>query len=166
MSNWQEKERAARRAIEDHGFAVQDANVLFRANCPNIDLVVFGKTKAVYIQVKSSQTPAAKDGVVIDGSPWTEAQLRDAPIFNKHGEPGQYEASLVLIVDRPKSGAVNFYIAPPKNLEELLRNRGRAWANHPKKDGTIRSIGFRKELSREELKAWLEAWHLLNSLLD
>jgi hypothetical protein len=166
MSNWQEKETAARRTIEDHGFAVHDANVLFRANCPNIDLVVFGKTKAAYIQVKSSETPALREGVVIDGSPWTEAQLKDAPIFNKHGDPGQYQAALVLIVDRPKSGGMNFYIAPPKELEDLLKTRGRAWAKHPKKNGTTRSIGFRKELSREELKDWREAWHLLNSLLD
>jgi hypothetical protein len=59
MSNWQDKEKEVRRAIEDHGFAVHDANVLFRANCPNIDLVVFEKTKAVDVQVKSSEVPAA-----------------------------------------------------------------------------------------------------------
>ena len=35
-------EREARRVIEDRcGLVVHDANVLFRENCPNIDLVVF-----------------------------------------------------------------------------------------------------------------------------
>ena len=39
MKSWQSKEAQARRAIEDQSFIVQDAS----ANCPNIDLVVFGK---------------------------------------------------------------------------------------------------------------------------
>lgn len=74
MKNYQRQELKERDAIERTcGFTVYDANVLFRANCPNIDLVVFGKTKAVYIQVKSSETPASKDGVVEDGSPWKQA---------------------------------------------------------------------------------------------
>jgi hypothetical protein len=49
MKSWQSKEVQARRAIEDQGFVVHDANVLFRANCPNIDLVVFGKNAATYV---------------------------------------------------------------------------------------------------------------------
>jgi hypothetical protein len=166
MSNWKNKETAARRAIKDHGFVVFDANVVFRANCPNIDLVVCGKTRAIYIQVKSSETPASKDGVVVDGSPWTEDQLRDAPIFNKHRETDNHEATLVVIVDRHKCGDLSFYIAPPKDLEDLLRERGRAWANTPKKDGTQRSLGFRKELSRDQLRRWLEAWELLASAVS
>ncbi len=163
MSNWQEKEKTARRFIEDCGFTVHDANVLFRANCPNIDLVVFGRTKAVYVQVKSSEKPSSKDGVIVDGSTWTEAQLKGAPIFNKHLD---YEAALVVIVDRQKSENVNFYVAPPKALEKVVRRRGRAWAKTPKKDGSLRSIGFRKELSRKDLAPWLNAWHLLKNLLD
>jgi hypothetical protein len=163
MSNWQDKEKEARCAIEKRGFAVHDANVLFRANCPNIDLVVFGKTKAVYVQVKSSEVPASKDGVVVDGSPWTDAQLNHgAPIFNKHGKSSHYEAALVVILDRQKSGETNFYVAPPKALEDLVRERGLAFANLPKKDGSRRSIGFRKELSREALAPWRDAWHLLD----
>ena len=55
LKGWQTKEVQARRAIEDQGFVAHDANVLFRANCPNIDLVVFGKDAATYVQVKSSQ---------------------------------------------------------------------------------------------------------------
>jgi len=50
MKSWQSKEVQARHAIEEHGFVAQDANVLFRANCPNIDLVVFGKNAATYVQ--------------------------------------------------------------------------------------------------------------------
>jgi Holliday junction resolvase-like predicted endonuclease len=167
MSNWKNRETAAQRAIEDHGFVVFDANVLFRANCPNIDLVVCGKTGAIYVQVKSSETPASKDGVVVDGSPWTVDQLeKDAPIFNKHREPGNCEATFVVIVDRHKNGDVSFYIAPPDVLEKTLRKVGRAFAKKPKKDGTQRSLGFRKELSREQLAPWLEAWGLLESAVS
>ena len=152
----------ARRAIEDHGFAVHDANILFRANCPNIDIVVFGKTKAFYIQVKSSEKPASKDSVVIDGSPWTEAQLREgAPIFNKHCDEGHYDASLIFILDRTQDGNTNFYIVPPKKLEELVRATAMTFADKPKRDGSPRSIKFRKELSRDTLKSWRDAWHLL-----
>jgi hypothetical protein len=165
--NYQRQEREAREAIlkARPDFEVQDANVLFRANCPNIDLVVFGKTKAVYVQVKSSETPATKDGVVVDGSPWSRAQLYDgAPIFNKHTGPRDFEAVLVVIVDHQKSGEVNFYIVPPRVLADLLIPRGRAWAETPKKDGTARSLNFRKELQREILAPWRDAWHLLDSM--
>lgn len=163
MSNWQAKEREARRAIEDRGFVVHDANVLFRANCPNIDLVVFGRSKAVYVQVKSSTTPASKDGVVVEGSPWTHAQLYEgAPLFNRHCKSDDYEATLVIIVGWQKTGKTDFYIAPPKVLEDLLRTRGLEFAERPKLDGTRRSINFRKELSREALAQWLNAWHLLD----
>ena len=73
MKSWQSKEVQARRAIEDQGFVAHDANVLFRANCPDIDLVVFGKTAATYVQVKASQKPAGSDTVIVDGSPWTDS---------------------------------------------------------------------------------------------
>lgn len=163
-SDSKEKEKIARRAIEDHGFTVHDANIIFNANCPNVDLIVFGITKAVYVQVKGSTKPASKDGVVADGSIWTEDQLNGGPIYNKHCD--DFKAALIVIVDQQKNGNISFYIAPPKALEEVLRERGRAWAKHPKKDGTVRSLGFRKELSREQLKDWLEAWHLLDGLLE
>jgi Holliday junction resolvase-like predicted endonuclease len=163
MSNWQNSEKEARNAIESRGLTVFDANVLFRVHCPNIDLVVFGKTKAVYIQVKSSEIPASKKDVTIDGSPWTHAQLYEgAPIFNRHSGPGDYEASLVVLVDRQKSSETNFYVAPPKVLEDLARERARAFAEVPKRDGSRRSIGFRKALSKEALAPWRDAWHLLD----
>ena len=44
-------------------------------NCPNIDLVVCAQNGASYVQVKSSENPAGADSVIIDGFPWTEAQL-------------------------------------------------------------------------------------------
>lgn len=101
--------------------------------------------------------------MVIDGSPWTQAQLYgDAPIFNKHLEPGQFKATFIVIVDQTKNSEVNFYIAPPEPLEDLLRKRAVAWASYPKKDGSRRSIGFRKELPREILTPWLNAWDLLD----
>src|SRR4051794_23812183 len=119
QQRWRTHETQVRRAIEDRGFEVQDANVLFRANCPNIDLVVFGKDDAHYVQVKSSSKPAGKNTVVISGSPWTEDELyRGAPIFNKHDH---YRARLVIIVDVMKSGRTEFYIAPPRELENLVR---------------------------------------------
>jgi hypothetical protein len=111
MKSWQSKEVQARHAIEEHGFVAQDANVLFRANCPNIDLVVFGKNAATYVQVKSSQKPSGPDTVIVDGSTWSEDQLRNGgPIFNKHDG---FRASLIVIVTTTKTGETEFYIAPP-----------------------------------------------------
>lgn len=159
MQPWQTYETLARRAIEDRGFEVQDANVLFRANCPNIDLVVFSKDGAHYVQVKSSTKPAGTNSVVISGSPWTDDELyRGKPIFNKHDH---YRARLVIIVDRMKDGGTEFYIAPPAELENLVRADALEFAKCPKKDGTPRSINFRKELPRPTIEQWRGAWHLL-----
>jgi hypothetical protein len=136
MKSWHDKEIRARRAAEDQGFVAYDANVLFRANCPNIDLVVFAKNSASYVQVKSSQNPAGADSVVIDGSRWTEDQLRNgAPIFNKHDG---FKASLILLLDTRKTGETDFYIAPPEELERLWLPLARDFAARPKKDGTLR----------------------------
>ena len=158
-TSWKSKEIQVGRAIEDIGFRVHDANIVFGENCQNIDLIVYSKYNAQYIQIKSSESPASKDSVVIDGSPWTNDQLyKDAPIFNKHDH---FEAKLVVIVDKLKSGETNFYIAPPSDLEALLRSRALEFAKHPKKDGTPRSIKFRKELPRDVLAPWHNAWHLL-----
>jgi|SRR5665647_1649523 hypothetical protein len=160
MKSWQSKEVQARHAIEEHGFVAQDANVLFRANCPNIDLVVFGKSAATYVQVKSSQKPSGPDTVIVDGSTWSEDQLRNGgPIFNKHD--GCFRASLIVIVATTKTGETEFYIAPPAELEKLLIPRARTFADLPKRDGKQRSIAFRKELPREVLKPWLNAWQQL-----
>jgi hypothetical protein len=150
----------ARRAIEDHcGLLVHDANVILQANCPNVDLIVFGQEAPVYVQVKSSEKPAGKDCVVIDGSPWTQGQLYEGePIFNKHDH---YKASIIVVLDRLKTGETDFYVAPPGPLEALLRRRAKKWAATPKRDGKPRSIGFRKELPREALEPWREAWHLI-----
>jgi hypothetical protein len=142
MKSWQSKEVQARRAIEDQGFVVHDANVLFHAKCPNIDLVVFGKDAATYVQVKSSQKPAGSDAVIVDGSPWTEGQLRDrGPIFNKHDG---FRASLIVLVAATRTGETEYYIAPPAELEKLLIPRARAFAALLKRDGKQRSIAFRK----------------------
>jgi hypothetical protein len=162
MPTWHSKEIEARRAIEDCGFSVQDANVLFGMNCPNIDLVVFAKTSAAYVQVKSSENPAGNDHVVIDGSPWTEDQLYNcAPIFNK--KQNYYQASLIVIVDKLQTGETDFYIAQPSTLEQMVRERALKFADHPKRDGMRRSIKFRKELPRNALTEWRRAWHLLGS---
>jgi hypothetical protein len=159
MKSWQSKEVQARRAIEDQGFVVHDANVLFHANCPNIDLVVFGKGAATYVQVKSSQKPAGSDAVIVDGSPWTEDQLRNGgPIFNKHDG---FRASLIVLVAATRTGETEYYIAPPAGLEMLSIEAARPFADRPKRDGKQRSIAFRKELSREALKPWLNAWQQL-----
>src|SRR5260370_27904411 len=110
MKSWNDKEIRARHEVENRGFVAYDANILFRANCPNIDLVVFAKNAASYVQVKSSQNPAGADTVIIDGSPWTEDQLRNgAPIFNKHDG---FKASLILLLDIRKTDETDFYVAP------------------------------------------------------
>jgi len=152
-------ERDARRAIEDAGFDVHDANLVFRANCPNIDLIVYGEDQAVYVQVKSSKIPASSDHVTIDGTPWSQEQLNGAaPIFNK--KPG-YKAEYVVLVNYAKRDTPEFFVVPPDKLTELVIPRARKQAARPKKDGTKRSIKFRKELPRSILNDWRDAWHLL-----
>src|SRR3954447_25673895 len=117
---WRIKESTARRAIEDVGYIVHDANVLFRENCPNIDLVVFGKKAASYIQTKSSSNPATKDGVIVDGAPWTIDQLFfGGPIFNRH--PRAFIADAILLLDSKKTGELDYYLVPPLDLERELR---------------------------------------------
>jgi Nuclease-related domain len=110
-----EGEKAAWRAIEDHGFTVHNANILFYANCRNIDLVVFGKTKAIYVQVKSSTRPSSKNSVVVEGSTWTDEQLNGAPIYNKHDE--NLEAALIVIVDEQEKRPVTLGGSPAMHSE-------------------------------------------------
>ena len=163
MTNWQDNEKKARRAIENRGFTVFDANVLFRVNCPNIDLVVFGKSKAIYVQVKSTTTPTSQDSVALDGSPWTAAQLYDdAPIYNRHREPADFKASLIVIVDHDTSGEDSFYIAPPIDIEKLIRQPRIEWASGSKRDKPRRSIDSRIEVPKSDFKPWLEAWYLFD----
>lgn len=156
-------ERLARRAIEDAGYIVHDANVLFHANCKNIDLVVYGRRSATYVQVKTSTKPAGKDFLVVDGSPWTEEQLSgEVPIYNKHEDA--FVATFIVIVDMSHGpDDCRFYIFPPDAIEEVLRQRARELAAKPKRDGGTRSIRFRKELPRDELGQWENAWHLLEA---
>lgn len=159
MLHWHAGERLAQRAIEDKGFIALDAKILFRQNCPNIDLVVFGKGECKYVQVKSTIKAAGRNCVVVDGSAWTHDQLfENSPVYNKHDS---FRAHFVLLVDQQDAGDTRFYVAPPGELEVLVKQRGREWAAKPKRDGTPRSIAFRKELPRVALEPWREAWHLL-----
>src|SRR5262249_22573941 len=107
---------------------------------------------------------AGSDSVIIDGSPWTREQLDGAsPIFNKHDH---FCCSLVIVVDTLKTGESDFYIAPPEALEKLLRPRALELAARPKRDGTARSVGFRKELPRKNLVPWRQKWDLLGKPLS
>jgi hypothetical protein len=154
-----EAERVVRNAIENLGYTVHDANVLFDANCPNIDLVVFGKSEVKYVQVKLSSRPATKGGTVVDGSPWTEDQLfKKAPIFNKHGDAPQ--AHLVIIAHKEREGCFTFYVAPPEHLTRAILPVARAFAEKPKLDGKRRKM-FRKEMPLAKLKRYRGAWHQL-----
>jgi hypothetical protein len=98
----------------------------------------------------------------------TSSSTRTRPIFNKHDH---YQADLVdadqvgiegRMMDLRQRQAVGDH-----RLAEFLvaigdaRERAQAWAVHPKKDGTPRSIGFRKAVSRQALSKWKNAWHLL-----
>ena len=149
--------------LSDWRFAVHDANLVFGANCPNIDLIVYGKQGAVYAQIKATTKAAGKVCLVIDGSPWTEPQLRrGAPIFNKHDH---FRASLVILVDASLAAEPQFYVAPPHELEQLVRERGVALADRPKRDGKRRAITFRKELPRAVLAPWRDAWAQLGEPL-
>jgi Holliday junction resolvase-like predicted endonuclease len=152
-------ERMAQRAIEDLGFSAVNANILFRAQCANIDLVAFGKTRAAYIQVKLSSRPAGKDAVLVDGSPWTSDQLlKNAPVYNRHTDAMQ--AEFVVIVDCAGAGVADYYVVPPAALTKIARSVGRAFLGRPKRDGRTRMM-FRKEVPRLKLKPYLNAWHLL-----
>lgn len=152
-------ERLIRRKLEDLGFFVHDANILFGQNCPNIDLVVYAKSGACYVQVKGTERPAQKDRLIVDGSPWTEVQLfGGAPLFNRHDH---LKAHFVALVEKTAFGGTEFYLASPIHLEQLVRDRGLEFAKRPKRDGKARSIAFRKELPKSVLANWREAWHLL-----
>jgi hypothetical protein len=154
-------ELAARRAIEDAGYHVHDANVIFGANCPNIDLVVYGKSSATYVQVKGTKRAAGKDCIIVDGSPWTEEQLHGrTPVYNKHDG---LVASHVVLVDLSNPDAPEFFVAMPKRLTELARKRGKKYAALPKRDGSTRSIGFRKELPKDQLRDCRSAWQSFGS---
>jgi hypothetical protein len=158
-----EAERVVRNAIEDLGYTVHDANVLFDANCPNIDLVVFGKSAAKYVQVKLSSKPATKGGTLIDGSPWTEDQLfKKAPVFNKHADAPQ--AHLVVIAHKEREGGFTFYVAPPEHLTRAVLPVARAFAKKPKRDGSRRKM-FRKEIPLVKLARYREAWRYLGEPL-
>ena len=77
MKPGQDGEKLARYAIETQypQYQVHDANIIFRQNCPNIDIVVFHDWGALYVQVKTSSKPAGRDCVIVDGSTWTRKQL-------------------------------------------------------------------------------------------
>jgi hypothetical protein len=161
MSASKEYELAARRKIEDQGFVVHDANVLFHVNCENIDLVVYGKDRPIYVQVKSSSKPAGRDRVGVGGT-WTNNQLfRNDPIFNEHDS---FQAEYVIVVDATQ-GEDQFYVVPPMALAKIAQEVGRLWAEKPKKDGFRRSVGFRKEVPRDRLTQWRDAWHHLGKPL-
>jgi hypothetical protein len=155
-TNWQSAEKRVKREIEDRGYVVHDANIIFHSNCTNIDLIVYGRNSAKYVHVKSATRRASRDCVVVAGSPWTQAQLDGDSIFNKH--PQHFQASVVVIVDSVADGDVSFYIAPPEKIDKLARVVGKEFAQKPKKNGEPRSIGFRKVLLRTTLQRWLEAW--------
>ena len=159
MPDWRDCERLARRAIEDAGYTVHDANVLFQKNCPNIDLVVYGPASALYIQVKASVLPATKGSVTACGAPWTEGQLLGRlPVFNRH--PNDMQASYVVIVDVQKDGGVDYFIVPPDELERLVKRVGRKFYKKPKRDGSQRKM-FRKEVPRTVLAQWKNNWAAL-----
>lgn len=128
---------------------------------------MYGRRRATYVQVKSSRKPAGKDCLVLDGSVWNERQLSGAaPIYNKHDGQDAFLATFIMVVDlSPGPDRSRFYIFPPEQVEQLLRRRAQLWAATPKQDGSARSIKFRKELAREELSNWEDAWHLLESEL-
>lgn len=164
MRPYKSAERAARNAIEALGFRVYDANILFDSNCPNVDLVAFGKNGTRYIQVRLSSSPSAKGSAVVDGRPWTEKQLfESAPVFNKHKNAPQ--AHLVMVAHKNKSADYTFYIVPPRTLLTLMLPAARAFARKPKRDGFRRRM-FRKEISLVKLRRYRNAWRYLGEPLE
>src|SRR5262249_50076651 len=105
----------------------------------------------------SAAVEMARKRALRAGPPGSDEQMDGAPIFNKHDH---LCCSLVVILDTLKTGETHFYIARPKQLEKLLLPLARDFAKRPKRDGTTRSVAFRKELPRELLEQWRGAWHL------
>ncbi len=159
IGNGKAAERLAKRKLEDIGFEVHDANIIFQVNCPNIDLVVYARTGAVYVQVKATNRPAGVDCLIVDGSGWTTGQLLFGDrVFNKHDH---FEAQYILLVGAKTNGEADFHVAPPAVLEQMAIAGARKWIKVRKKDGNQRSIYFRKELPRRLLADWHMDWHLL-----
>ena len=150
----------ARRAIEDRcGLVVQDANIVLRADCPNIDLVVFAHEAPVYVQVRVSEEGASKNCVTISNAPWTEEELRPgAPIFNQHDG---WQAGLIMILDRVSTDQTDYYFAPPDALERLIRLSATRQPETAKRDRQRRTLALRKDLPKDMLRPWRDAWHLL-----
>ncbi|MEI6202124.1 MAG: hypothetical protein WCP68_09255 [Enhydrobacter sp.] len=99
-------EQLVQRKLEDLGYVVHNANIIFRENCPNIDLVVYGVSGATYVQVKSSANPAGKGHITIDGSTWNPQQLDGTePIYNK--KVG-LKASFIVLADLEDDAAPQF----------------------------------------------------------
>jgi Holliday junction resolvase-like predicted endonuclease len=151
------------RALQDKGYAVHNANILFRENCKNIDLVVYSQTGAIYVQVKSSRKPASKGHVTIDGAPWRLDQLHEGqPVYNQHRE--HFRAAYIVIADVSDDTSPAFYIVPPRVLERAAVKRGRIWYAKPTRAGDQRKP-FRKELPVSLLKRWRDRWDLLGEPL-
>ena len=66
-----------------------------------------------------------------------------------------------MLVDITTRSAPEFYVVSPDKLSQLVRRIGRKFAKKPKRDGTRRSIGFRKELPKALVQEWQNAWRLL-----
>jgi hypothetical protein len=126
---------------------VLNANVAFRGNCPNFDLVVFNRAGPVYVQVRSSKKPW-RPGRIILGA-WNKEKLAGASLFNE--DPRFPAASVVLIVVVWPTGETEFYLAPPEELDKAARPSALAFAKKPKRDGTLRSPNFRAEVPKGAL---------------
>ena len=93
MTDSKESEIIAKRAIEDLGFDVHDANIVFRANCPNIDLIVihqeyeFASTLGFYLRrpvyaQQNGRSVAINPIHILEGRSsnlWYGSFFRDAP---------------------------------------------------------------------------------------
>jgi hypothetical protein len=78
--------------------------------------------------------------------------------LNKH--PG-WQAGIIFILDRVTPDLTDYYMAPPGALERLVRPRAELFAAEPELDRQPRSLAFRRQLPREMLKFWKNAWPLL-----
>jgi hypothetical protein len=92
-----------------------------------------------------------------------EQMFFGAPIFSRHIHG--FTAEIVLILDAKKAGDAEYYLLPPRALQDMLRPPVREFLAKRKRNGEWRKM-FRKELPREALVPWARKWSLLGEPLS
>jgi hypothetical protein len=79
-------------------------------------------------------------------------RLRNCTKVSRFNSHDHYKAKFVVLVERHRDEGTVLYVAQAEALDRMARERALSFMGRPKKDGSQRSIKFRKELPRELLK--------------